>query len=458
MRSMRPRPSWSVRSVSVDEPGACGPSSRPARCSPGHEEQAGPRHVALRGPPKARTAGAGAPGRLERAEGSAGSDRIAELEQQRQALEHELDEVLKSWAVLGCARLLLERTLRRHEQERQPAVLARAGERFAKVTEGRYTCLAPSVGDEGSRDAIRVVSSSGAEIEASSLSRGSVEQLYLCLRLGLAETFAERAEALPLILDDVLVNFDPARAASVAEALADTAERHQVLFLTCHPHLSELVAHVAPRPRSWSWNGSETATASVVVRSSSCRTAAASEREHPARQRGRAFGQLADPTDLLPSQPNEHAAEVHEPKRLRPRGRGPRGASTRSTTATPSPSTERREAALVPRAEAILHLDDEASLLLVAAQRQRTLHVHEADPGAILPARRAELALVLEQVSQGLVDRPAAGAQLLGQVDAEQVLPKRRVGGIATASTAPPGTRRGASGRPGRCRPRGRSA
>jgi uncharacterized protein YhaN len=179
--------------------------------------------------------------------GLAGSARIAELEQQRLALEQELGDVLRSWAVLGCARLLLERTLRRHEQERQPAVLARAGERFAKVTEGRYTCLLPSVNDEGGRDSLRVVSSSGAEMDAAGLSRGTIEQLYLCLRLGLAETFAERAEPLPMILDDVLVNFDPARAASMAEALADTAERHQVLFLTCHPHLVELVRRVAPQ-------------------------------------------------------------------------------------------------------------------------------------------------------------------------------------------------------------------
>jgi uncharacterized protein YhaN len=175
-----------------------------------------------------------------------GSGRIPELEQARLALEQDLDKVLKSWAVLGLARLLLERTLRRHEQEHQPAVLARAGERFAKVTEGRYQCLLPSVGDESGNEAIRVLSASGAELEASDLSRGSVEQLYLCLRLGLAETFAERAKALPLILDDVLVNFDPGRAVSVAEALAETAERHQVLLLTCHPHLEQLMCSVAP--------------------------------------------------------------------------------------------------------------------------------------------------------------------------------------------------------------------
>ena len=102
-------------------------------------------------------------------------------------------------------------------------------------------------------------------MDASSLSRGTVEQLYLCLRLGLAETFAERAESLPIILDDVLVNFDPGRAASVAEALADTAERHQVLFFTCHPHLRGARPPAwHRRPRSWSWTGSESASPGVA--------------------------------------------------------------------------------------------------------------------------------------------------------------------------------------------------
>jgi uncharacterized protein YhaN len=44
----------------------------------------------------------------------------------------------------------------------------------------------------------------------------------------------------------VLVNFDPARAASVAEVIAETSERHQVLFFTCHPHLKELALRAAP--------------------------------------------------------------------------------------------------------------------------------------------------------------------------------------------------------------------
>ena len=43
------------------------------------------------------------------------------------------------------------------------------------------------------------------------LSRGTAEQLYLALRFGLIEEFARHAEPLPVVMDDILVNFDEAR-------------------------------------------------------------------------------------------------------------------------------------------------------------------------------------------------------------------------------------------------------
>jgi uncharacterized protein YhaN len=90
------------------------------------------------------------------------------------------------------------------------------------------------------KQTIRVVSAKGESIDATSLSRGTVEQLYLCLRLGLADSFAERSVSLPVVLDDVLVNFDPDRARAVATELAASARSHQIIFMTCHPHLAEL--------------------------------------------------------------------------------------------------------------------------------------------------------------------------------------------------------------------------
>ncbi|HKH89105.1 MAG TPA: hypothetical protein VKA05_09775, partial [Acidimicrobiales bacterium] len=87
---------------------------------------------------------------------------------------------------------------------------------------------------------IRALSTKGESIDATSLSRGTIEQLYLCLRLGLADCFAERSVSLPVVLDDVLVNFDPERARAVATELAASARSHQILLMTCHPHLAEL--------------------------------------------------------------------------------------------------------------------------------------------------------------------------------------------------------------------------
>jgi len=89
------------------------------------------------------------------------------------------------------------------------------------------------------------VSSGGQRLDAGLLSRGTVEQLYLCLRLALAESYAERAVALPIVLDDVLVNFDPRRSAAMAGVIAEVAARHQVIAFTCHPHAADLLRQAA---------------------------------------------------------------------------------------------------------------------------------------------------------------------------------------------------------------------
>jgi uncharacterized protein YhaN len=73
------------------------------------------------------------------------------------------------------------------------------------------------------------------------LSRGSREQLFLAIRLALVQEFARQGTALPMILDDVLVNFDQHRSEAAVDVLREFAERgHQVLLFTSHLHLARL--------------------------------------------------------------------------------------------------------------------------------------------------------------------------------------------------------------------------
>ena len=85
------------------------------------------------------------------------------------------------------------------------------------------------------------------------LSRGTQEQLYLALRLAHVRQQARLGGvSLPLIMDDILVNFDPERAERTAGVLqemvrpADGGQGHQVLFFTCHPHVARLLRECMP--------------------------------------------------------------------------------------------------------------------------------------------------------------------------------------------------------------------
>lgn len=169
---------------------------------------------------------------------------VARLEQRCEELEDELHTLMKEYLAVSGSRLLLQRTLKRYEQERQPVVLERAAQHFARVTDGRYVRLAVDSSPDGTKPTVRALGEDGTPLEAVGLSRGTMEQLYLCIRLGLAESFADSYTPLPIVLDDVLVNFDPGRQEAVVRELGEVARRHQVLLLTCHPQIAELVTQI----------------------------------------------------------------------------------------------------------------------------------------------------------------------------------------------------------------------
>jgi hypothetical protein len=54
---------------------------------------------------------------------------------------------------------------------------------------------------------------------------------------------------LPMILDDVFVNFDQQRAAIAAKVLMDfAADGHQLLLFTCHQHLADAFQELGVPP------------------------------------------------------------------------------------------------------------------------------------------------------------------------------------------------------------------
>lgn len=166
------------------------------------------------------------------------SDELGRRRQALSVLEATAAQEARDWAVRAIALRLLEETRARYERERQPQVIRDAERYFSLITGGRYTAIVAAPGeasvrvDEGER--LR-------QKDPDELSRGTQEQLYLALRFGLIEQFARTAEALPVVMDDILVNFDAERAGRAAEAIRELARSHQVIYFTCHEPTAKLL-------------------------------------------------------------------------------------------------------------------------------------------------------------------------------------------------------------------------
>ncbi|PYS37168.1 MAG: hypothetical protein DMG14_22215 [Acidobacteria bacterium] len=159
-----------------------------------------------------------------------------------------IDEAAEQWAVITLCRALLDETRKIYETERQPEVLRQASLFFNVMTEGRYIrVIAPLDGGD-----IQVERADAVRLAPSLLSRGTAEQLYLAMRLALVREYANHVDPLPVVFDDIFVNFDPARSRTSLKAVSELCATHQVLLFTCHPHLVQQVEETVPEAKIFS--------------------------------------------------------------------------------------------------------------------------------------------------------------------------------------------------------------
>lgn len=163
--------------------------------------------------------------------------RVAEIRLEEEQLGARAQALARTYARDRLGLILLARARRRYEEAQQPALLRAAAALFAALTGGRYRNVLVSA--EADAD-LQVVDAAGRVVSAERLSRGTREQLYLAFRMAVLEDFAARKGPLPIVLDDVWVNFDPQRARSAIAVLAQRSRAQQVIAFTCHPWVREL--------------------------------------------------------------------------------------------------------------------------------------------------------------------------------------------------------------------------
>ena len=146
----------------------------------------------------------------------------------------------RRYAQLKVAGFVLNEAIERYRAANQEPLLARASAIFSTLTLGSFAELRADVDDRGQQVLCGVRAGTEALVHVAGMSEGTADQLYLALRLASLERHMEHHTPIPFVLDDILVNFDDARAAATLKVLGELSERTQVIYFTHHIHLVDL--------------------------------------------------------------------------------------------------------------------------------------------------------------------------------------------------------------------------
>ena len=150
------------------------------------------------------------------------------------AVNARIKELEDYYAALTIAQETAARAANELQRRFAPAISQNAQALFEKMTASRYNRLILS------EDFSVQVSTRDETTLRGTLwpSDGTVDQLYLALRLAVARVLSPAA---PLVLDDALVRFDDTRLAAALRILREEATEKQVILFTCQTRENEVL-------------------------------------------------------------------------------------------------------------------------------------------------------------------------------------------------------------------------
>lgn len=177
-----------------------------------------------------------------------GTGAAAEAQQGAADALAEIRPLVDQYVRLRMGRAMLQHAIERYRQDSQGWVLSRASDLLSQLTLGSFSSLEIEVAN-GNGSLLVGVRPTGKRVGVEDMSDGTVDQLYLSLRLATLEMYLRNNESMPFIVDDILIRFDDSRAYATIEALARLSEMTQVIFFTHHSRLVELAEAAIPARR-----------------------------------------------------------------------------------------------------------------------------------------------------------------------------------------------------------------
>ncbi len=155
---------------------------------------------------------------------------LVSLSAKESMLEGEVERRRQEYRAIAIARKGLERAAETVQDRFYPELNRLAGDYFSRLTGGKYNSISLT------RELEAYIVPKGEETPRTTmaLSQGTVDQIYLAVRLAVADLCLSKGELSPIILDDALISFDQHRMEYALDLLAEIGDKRQIILFSCH--------------------------------------------------------------------------------------------------------------------------------------------------------------------------------------------------------------------------------
>ena len=135
---------------------------------------------------------------------------------------------------MNLAKNILEKAYEKMKNTVTPKFTKNLSENIDEITKGKYKNV--MVKDD---NGLIVELDNGNYVEAKRLSVGTIDQLYLSLRLSMTEELSK--EKMPIILDEAFAYYDTQRLENILKYLSKKYNNRQIILLTCTEREKEIL-------------------------------------------------------------------------------------------------------------------------------------------------------------------------------------------------------------------------
>lgn len=162
------------------------------------------------------------------------SEEKAKLEEQLEGSLEEKEEILKLANSINIAKLALENAYNKMKEEITPKFTKNLSNIVGKISSKKYNKIR-FIDGQG----LIVELDNGEYINANKLSIGTIDQLYLSLRLSAMQEITQ--EKMPVILDEVFAYYDNERLENILKYLNENYKENQIIIFTCSNREKEIL-------------------------------------------------------------------------------------------------------------------------------------------------------------------------------------------------------------------------